>query len=61
MRDLSGHADAFTQRRMRVNGFSKVDRIRTHFNGQRNLANHVTGMRADHAAAQDFAVAVGFW
>jgi hypothetical protein len=31
------------------------------FNRQRHLANHVTDVGADHAAAEDFAVAVGFF
>ena len=46
---------------MRVNRLADVHRIRAHFDGQRNLTNHVARMRADHAAAQDLAVAVGFW
>ena len=33
--------------------------IGDHFDGQGNLANHVACVGADHAAAQDLAVAVG--
>ena len=57
---LSRHADAFAQRGMRVNRLADVYCICSHFNGQGNLANHVACMRADHAAAEDFAEAVGF-
>ena len=58
MRHLSRHANGFTQRRVRVNRLADVHGIRTHFNRQRNLANHVSRIRADHAAAQHFPVAV---
>ncbi len=34
--------------------------VRTHLNGQGNLANHVARVGADDAAAQN-AVAVGLW
>ena len=60
MRHFRRHADALTERRVRMNRLADVDGIRTHLNRQRNLANHVARMRADHATAQDFAVAVGF-
>ena len=60
MRHLRRHAYAFAQRRMRMDGLADVYRISAHLDGQRNLANHVARMRADHAAAQDLAVAVGF-
>ena len=60
MRHLRRHANAFAQRRMRVNRLAYVDGIRAHLNRQRNLANHVACMRADHAAAKDLAVAMGF-
>ena len=59
MRHLRRHADALTQRRVGVDGFADVHRVCAHFDGQRNLANHVARVRADHAAAQDLAVAVG--
>ncbi len=58
MRHFRRHANAFAQRGVRVDGLADIDRIRAHFNRQRNFADHVTGMGADHAAAQDFAVAV---
>ena len=61
MRNFCRHADAFTQSWMRVNGLADIYGIRTHLNRQRHFANHVARMRADHAAAQDLAVAVGFW
>jgi hypothetical protein len=59
MRNFSGHANAFTQRGMWVDGFANVHSISTHLNGQSNFTNHVAGMRAHHTAAQDFAVTVG--
>ena len=59
MRHLRRHANALAQRRVRVDGFADVDRVGTHLNRQRNLADHVASMRADHAAAKDLAVAVG--
>jgi hypothetical protein len=60
MRHFRRHADALAQRRMRVDRLADVDGIRTHLNRQRNLANHVARMRADHAAAQYLAMTVGF-
>jgi hypothetical protein len=42
---------------MRVDGLANVHRVGAHFNGQRNLADHVTRVGADHATAQDLAVA----
>lgn len=59
MGDFSRHANAFTQGWMWVDGFTHVDGIRAHFDGQRHFTNHVACMRTDHAAAEDFAVAVG--
>ena len=59
MRHLRCHADGLPQRRMRVNRLADVYGICTHFNGQSNLADHVASVRADHAAAEDLAVAVG--
>ena len=56
MRPFSRHVNALAQRWMRVNGFADVHRVCTHLNGQCNLANHVAGMGADHAATQNFAV-----
>ena len=60
MRHLGGHTNALAQRGVRVNRLADVHRISAHLDGQRNLADHVARMRADHAAAQDLAVAVGF-
>ena len=61
MRHLRRHADAFAKRRMRVNRLADVHRICTHLDGQRNLANHVARMRANHATTENFAVAMRFW
>ena len=60
MRHLRRHADGFPKSRIRMNRLADVDGIRTHLNGQRDLANHVARVRADHAAAQNLAVAVRF-
>jgi hypothetical protein len=60
MRHLGRHADALAQRGVRMDGLADVHGVSTHLDGQRNLADHVAGMRADHAAAQNLAVAVGF-
>ena len=57
MRHFSRHANRLAQRRMRVNRLANVNRISPHLNRQRNLANHVARMGADHTAAQNFAVA----
>ena len=57
MRHLRCHADGLPERGMRMNRLADVDGICAHLDRQRNLADHVAGMRADHAAAQDFAVA----
>ena len=53
------HANGFTQRRMRTNRLADVHCICIHLNPQRALANHVARVRANHATAQDLAVAVG--
>ncbi len=45
---------------MRVNRLADVHGVRTHLNGQRHSANHVTRVGADHAAAQYLPVAVSF-
>ena len=60
MRHLSGHADALAQNGVRVNRLADVHGVCAHLDGQRNLTDHVAGVGADHAAAQDLAVAVGF-
>ena len=61
MRNLRRHANGFAQRWMRMDRLADVHSVCTHFNGQGNLTNHVARMGADHAAAQNLAVAVGFW
>ena len=61
MRHLRRHANALGQRRVRVNCFADVHGVCTHFNSRRNLTDHAARMRADHAAAQDLAVAVRLW
>ena len=53
MGHFGGHADAFAQCGVRVDGFANVHAVRTHLNRQGNLANHVARMGADNAAAQD--------
>ena len=58
MRNLRRHTDTLTQRGVRVNRLADVDAIGTHLDGQSHFTNHVAGMRADHAAAQDLAVAI---
>jgi hypothetical protein len=60
MRHLSRHANALAQRGVRVNGFANVHRVSAHLNSQSDLADHVAGVRADHAAFQDLAVAMRF-
>ena len=60
MRNLRRHADALAKRGVRVNGLANVHRVGAHLDGQGNLADHVARMRADHAAAQNLAVAVRF-
>ena len=61
MRHFSRHANTLTQRGMQLNRLTNVRRVCTHFDRKCDLTNHVARMRADHAAAEDFAVAVGFW
>ena len=61
MRNLRSHANALTQRGMRVNRLADVHCIRAHLDRQCDLADHVARMGADHAAAENLAVAVGLW
>ena len=61
MRHFSRHTNALTQRRVGVDAFADVNGVCAHLDGQNDLANHVAGMCADHAAAEDPAVTVGFW
>ena len=56
MGDLGRHADALAQRRVRMDGFTDIHGIGTHFNGQGDLADHVAGVGAHDAAAQDAAM-----
>ncbi len=58
MRHLRRHANGLPKRGMRVNRLADVDGVCTHLDGKRNLANHVTRVRADHATAQDLGAAV---
>ena len=53
MRHFSRHADRFTQRRVRVDGFADIDRITAHFDGQADFADHVAGVRANSRPADD--------
>ena len=59
MRHFCRHADAFAQRGVRVDGLADVHGVCAHLDGQRNLSDHVARVCADHAAAEDLAVAVG--
>jgi hypothetical protein len=56
MRYLRRHANAFAQGGVWVDGFANVHRVCAHLNCQRDLADHVARVGADHAAAQDLAV-----
>ena len=58
MRHFCRHANALAQSGMRVNRLADVDGISAHLYRQCNLANHVAGVRADDAAAQNLAVAM---
>ena len=60
MRHLGRHANRFPKCGMRVNCLANIHRVRPHLDRQGNLADHVAGVGADHAAAQDLAVAMGF-
>ena len=51
MRHLRSHADAFAERGVRVDGFADVNRVCAHLDGQRDFADHVASVGADHAAA----------
>ena len=42
-----------------MDGLANVHRVGAHLDGQCDLADHVARMRANHAAAQDLAMAVG--
>ena len=53
LEDLGGHADRFTQRRMRVDRLADVGGLAAHLDGEADLADQVSGARADDAAADD--------
>ena len=55
--NFSRHTDGFPEAAILVNRLADVHRIRAHLNDQRNLANHVVGMRAPHATTKYLAVA----
>ncbi len=57
MRHFRRHADAFAQRRVRVDGLADIDGVGAHLDGQADFADHVAGARADDGAADD---AMGF-
>ncbi len=61
MRHFRRYADGFPKSRVRMDRLADVDGIRAHLDGQRHFTNHVAHMRADHAAAQNFAMTVGLW
>ena len=48
MRHFRRHADALTQGGMRIDGFTNVNRVSAHLDGQRNLPNHVACMGVAH-------------
>ena len=60
MRHFRRHADGFPKGWVRMNRLADIHRVSAHLDGQRDLANHVARARADHAAAQNLAVAVRF-
>ena len=53
MRGLGRHAYGFAQSRVRVYGFADIDAIRAHLYRQSHLADQITRVRADDAAADD--------
>ena len=57
MRHLSRHAYALAQCGVSVDGFADIYGVCAHLDGQHYLADHVACVGADHAAAQDLAVA----
>ena len=61
MRRLGCHADGFPKRRVRVNGLADVHRVGAHLDGQCDFTNHVAGVGADHATAQNPAVTMRFF
>src|SRR5260221_6369384 len=51
--ELSGHADRFAGRRVRVDGLADVGRVGTNLDAERHLADEIAGARADDAGADD--------
>ncbi len=60
VRHFGRHADALAQGWMRVDGLANVNGIGPHLDRQSDFTDHVTGMGADDAAAQNPAMAVRF-
>ncbi len=58
MRHFRRHADGFSKGWVRVNRLADIHCVRAHLNRQRNLADHVAGMRADDATAEDLGAAI---
>ena len=50
---FGGHAQAFAQGGVGVDGLADVDGVGAHFNGQGDFANHIARVGADDAAADD--------
>lgn len=61
MRHFRSHADALTQRGGWMDGLTDINSVCTHLNLQSNFANHIARVRADHAAAENVAMAVCLW
>ena len=57
MRHLCRHTNALPQSGTRVNRLADIHCVGVHPDSQRDLTGHVTGVRANHAAAQNAAVA----
>lgn len=60
MRHLRRRAIRRPKGRVRVNRLANIHHVCTPLDRRRNLADHVAGMGADHASAQNLAVAMGF-
>ena len=58
MRHFRRHANGFAKGWMRVDGLADVHCVGTHLDSQRDLSDHVARVGADHATAQDLAVAL---
>lgn len=51
--DFGRHANGFAERRVRMDGLADIGRLAAHLDGQADLADQVSGMGADDAAADD--------